>query len=183
MQIGIEDEKELVLLAKNGDRQAYGELVTAYHQSVVNVVFRISGDRYHAEDAAQEAFVRAWQKLPSYRPVGSFRSWLFRIATNLAIDMLRREKPTVSFEELPLKDKGEGIEENLIKRQRGEKVRKAILSLPPESRKVIVLREYENLSYKEISETLEIPIGTVMSRLNYARKSLGERLKDLLEAA
>jgi RNA polymerase sigma-70 factor (ECF subfamily) len=183
MLIGNVDEKELILRAKNGDQQAFGELVAAYQQRVINIVFRLSGDRAHAEDAAQEAFVRAWQKLASYQPVASFKSWLYRIATNVAIDMLRREKYTVDVDKIPIRDPGKGLEEILIQRQRGDKVRKAVLSLPTASRMVLVLREYEELSYSEIAETLEIPIGTVMSRLNYARKALRERLVDIMEEA
>ncbi len=181
MMIVTGEENELITRSKNGDRQAFGELVSLHQQGVINVVYRMSGDRQHAEDAAQEAFVRAWQKLHSYRPVASFRGWIYRIATNIAIDMLRREKPTEDVEKHMIKDPSNGMETHIIQRQKSEIVQKAVLSLPNASRSVLVLREYESLSYQEIAETLEIPIGTVMSRLNYARKTLRSTLEELLE--
>ena len=183
MMTGAEDEHELIIRAQKGDRQAFGELVSLHHKGVINVVFRLSGDRNHAEDAAQEAFIRAWQKLPSYRPVAGFRAWLYRIATNIALDMLRRERQTIDVENLQLLDPSKGAEERLVQLQKGEMVQRAVMALPAASRKVVVLREYESFSYQEIAETLEIPIGTVMSRLNYARKSLRRSLKTLMEEA
>ena len=181
MMTATGEEYELITRSKNGDRQAFGDLVSLHQQGVINVVYRMSGDRNHAEDAAQEAFVRAWQKLPSYRPVGSFRGWLYRIATNIAIDMLRREKQTEDVDDHLIKDPSSGVEKKIMQRQKSEIVKKAVLSLPTASRSVLVLREYESLSYQEIAETSEIPIGTVMSRLNYARKTLRSTLVELLE--
>jgi RNA polymerase sigma-70 factor (ECF subfamily) len=138
------------------------------------------GDVNLAEDAAQEAFIRAWQHLPNYRPRAPFRSWLYRIATNAALDALRRERETVDVDGLSLVSPDEGPEAVVEEEERGEEVRRAVLALPPSSRAVLVLREYERLSYREIAETLGIPMGTVMSRLNYARKRLRESLSPYL---
>jgi RNA polymerase sigma-70 factor (ECF subfamily) len=149
---------------------------------VVNVVYRMCGDTNLAEDAAQEAFIRAWQHLPNYRPRSPFRNWLYRIATNVARDVLRRERETVDVDALPLVAPGAGPEETVEGAERGARVRQAVLALPTASRTVLVLREYEGLSYREIADTLNIPIGTVMSRLNYARKRLRESLAPYLEA-
>jgi RNA polymerase sigma-70 factor, ECF subfamily len=176
-------DQDLIVSAQHGDRQAYGELVCRYRDGVVNVVYRLCGDPGLAEEAAQEAFIRAWQHLRSYKPQFSFRSWVYRIATNVALDVLRREPETTDVEAMPLRSASDGPEENLENRERIEKVRRAVLALPPVSRTVIVLREYEGLSYQEISTALDIPMGTVMSRLNYARKQLRQALADYLEVA
>jgi RNA polymerase sigma-70 factor (ECF subfamily) len=148
---------------------------------VINVVYRMCGDANLAEDAAQEAFIRAWKHIARYQPRSAFRNWVYRIATNAAVDVLRRERETVDVDELPLPTPGEGPEASLVKTERGERVRQAVLALPEASRTVLVLREYEGLSYKEIAGTLGIPIGTVMSRLNYARNRLRESLAPYLE--
>jgi RNA polymerase sigma-70 factor (ECF subfamily) len=139
------------------------------------------GDVNLAEDAAQEAFIRAWQHLPNYRPRSPFRNWVYRIATNAALDALRRERETVDAAGLSLVSPDEGPEAAVEEGERGEGVRRAVLALPPSSRMVLVLREYEGLSYREIAETLGIPMGTVMSRLNYARKRLRDSLSPYLE--
>lgn len=146
------------------------------------MVYRMCGDANVAEDAAQEAFVRAWTHLPGYRPRSPFRNWVYRIATNAALDILRRERETVDVDLLPLPSADRGPEAVVEGEERGARVRAAVLALPPASRAVLVLREYEGLSYQEIADTLDIPIGTVMSRLNYARKKMQEVLRDYMEA-
>lgn len=178
-----QDEQELIVQAQQGDRGAFGELVRLHREGVVNVVYRMCGDANLAEDAAQEAFIRAWQHLPGYRPQSAFRNWVYRIATNAALDVLRRERETVDVDALPLSDPGSGPETTVEDRERGAYVRQAVLDLPEASRAVLVLREYEGLSYREIADVLSIPIGTVMSRLNYARNWLRERLSPYLEEA
>ncbi len=170
------DETRLVTQAQKGDRDAFCELVCRYRTAVVDVVYRMCGDDALAEDAAQVAFLRAWQKLDSFRPGTSFRSWLYRIAVNAALDFLRREKPGPDLETLDLAAPGERIEARIEQQERAQQVRRAVLALPDASRAVLVLKEYHDLSYHEIAETLEIPIGTVMSRLSYARKRLSELL-------
>lgn len=151
-------------------------------QSVMNVVYRMCGDAQIAEDAAQETFIQAWLHLASYRPQASLRSWLYRIAVNAATDMLRKNKrilPT-ALEDLPLQDPQLGPEALFFQEERTALVQKAILSLPEASRMVLVMREYEGMSYQEIAESLSIPLGTVMSRLNYARKTLKDKLEQKL---
>jgi len=179
--LSAEIELELIARAKQGDRQAFGELVRRHREGVINVVYRMCGDANLAEDAAQEAFIRAWQHLPSYRPRSPFRNWVYRIATNAARDTLRRERETVDIDELSLATPDAGPETMVEGEERGERVRMAVLALPPASRSVLTLREYEGLSYREIADTLGIPIGTVMSRLNYARNRLRESLTPYLE--
>jgi RNA polymerase sigma-70 factor (ECF subfamily) len=178
-----ETERELIVQAQQGDRRAFGELVRLHHSGVINVVYRMCGDASLAEDAAQEAFIRAWQHLPKYTPRSPFRNWVYRIATNAALDTLRRERDTTDVDDLPLVAAEDGPEAALEKAERSEWVQQAVVALPPASRAVLVLREYEGLSYQEIAETLNIPIGTVMSRLNYARTQLRESLAACLEVA
>ena len=171
-------ETALVIRAQQGDRNAYGELVRLHHPGVVNVVYRMCGDTGLAEDAAQEAFIQAWLHLPGFRPGTSLRNWLYRIAVNAALDVIRREPktPVADLDSLAVAEPQAGPEALYLQKERAEMVQRALLSLADTSRAVLVLREYGGLSYQEIAATLEIPLGTVMSRLNYAR----ERLKEIL---
>jgi len=194
-------DPELITQAQQGDRRAFGELVRRHREGVVNVVYRMCGDANLAEDAAQEAFIRAWQHLPSYRSrspsiykgkrSGSLiykgkRSgsliYKGKRSGSFALDALRRERETVDIDALPLAAADAGPEATMEGTERGERVQQAVLALPPASRAVLVLREYEGLSYREIADTLDIPIGTVMSRLNYARNRLRKSLAPYLEA-
>ena len=173
------NETQLVTRAQNGDRNAFSELVRMHARGVLNVVYRMCGNMNIAEDAAQETFIQAWLRLPSYRQKSSLRNWLYRIAVNTAIDMLRKEKRILpnAVEDLHLTDSQAGPEAIFVSGERTELVQGAISTLPDASRAVLVLREYEGLSYKEIANALDIPVGTVMSRLNYARKLLKEKLE------
>ena len=180
-------EMELVGEAQNGDRNAFSELVRIHARGVFNVVYHMCGDALIAEDAAQETFIRAWQNLASYRPQTPLRNWLYRIAFNAGLDMLRKEKRILpnDIEDMNLTDGQPGLEAQVSQQERTAMVQKAILSLPDASRAVLVLREYEGMSYQEISSTLDIPVGTVMSRLSYARNLLKAKLQpqlSLLEA-
>jgi RNA polymerase sigma-70 factor (ECF subfamily) len=175
------DEPYLIGEAKCGDRAAFGELVRYHREGVINIVYRMCGDPQLAEDAAQEAFIRAWQHLPGYQPRSPFRNWLYRIATNVALDTLRRERETVQLEAVQLQSPTAGPERSYDRNEQAEQVRAAVLALPEASRAVLVLREYEGFTYKQIAATLGIPIGTVMSRLNYARGCLAESLASLMD--
>ncbi len=174
-------ELDWIAAAQQGDRQAFGELVELHRQGVINVVYRMCGDPQLAEEAAQEAFIRVWQNVQRYNPRFAFRSWVYRIALNVAIDDLRRRKETVDIEAEPLAADPESPEASLERKERSGRVRQAVLDLPPASRAVLVLREYEELTYQEIAEALDIPIGTVMSRLNYARSQIRKALGRYLE--
>ena len=174
-------ELDLIALAQQGDRNAYCELVRQNRDGVINVVYRMCGDAELAEDAAQEAFIRAWTNLHRYKPRSAFRNWLYRIATNAALDVLRRERETVDIEDVPLTSSHPNPENAAVAEERAETIQNAVLDLPPASRVVLIMREYESLSYREIADTLGIPMGTVMSRLNYARKQLRQTLAYLME--
>lgn len=172
-------ETSLIEQAQNGDRNAFGELVRRHYQGVTLVVYRMCGDTGLAEDAAQEAFMRAWVHLPSYQPRAGLRNWLYRIAINAALDVLRHSpEETLEDEQARrLPDQVRGPETALIEKERVVLLQHAMQSLPEAARSVLVLREYGGLSYQEIARVLEVPVGTVMSRLNYARNRLREILK------
>jgi len=176
------NETELVTRAQHGDRNAFSELVSMHARGVLNVIYRMCGDEQLAEDAAQEAFIQAWLHLPSYRPQTPLRNWLYRIAVNAATDKFRKEKRILpnDIEDLNLTDERPGPESLVSQQERTVLVQKAVLSLPEASRAVLVLREYEEMSYHEIADALDIPVGTVMSRLNYARKLLKDKLEQEL---
>jgi len=171
-------EGQLVARSREGDKEAFGELVHRYQRLVIGIAYRMSGDAALAEDAAQDAFLRAWQSLPSFehRGAGSFRAWLCRITINITTDRLRRAHPTVALEAQSLPG-GLRPDEAYLRSEEAQAVREAILRLPEASRAALILREYEGLSYREIAEALNIPMGTVMSRLNYARRKLREELE------
>lgn len=176
-----EIEEVLLTRAIDGDRNAYGELAARCYPAVVRVVYRLCGDTQLAEDATQEAFIRAWTKLPGYQFKAPFCRWVYRIAINTALDVLRR-KTHDSLDEFDAADHLAGDTPNpeaaFIQREQVDRVQSAIRALPDGARAVLVLREYGGLSYEEIASTLEIPAGTVMSRLNYARTRLREMLRE-----
>jgi RNA polymerase sigma-70 factor, ECF subfamily len=177
-----EVENALVEDARRGDRNAFGELVRMHYPGVVKVIFRMCGETGLAEDVAQEAFLRAWINLPTFHPQTNLRNWLYRIAVNAAVDVLRRktEEPLDDKVEQMLTDHSESPETALINKERAVLLQQAMQSLPQAARSVLVLREYGGLSYQEIASVLDVPLGTVMSRLNYARNRLRELLKTQL---
>lgn len=173
-------DNELIAQALRGDHAAFGQLVLRYQRMAIGVAYRICGDPVQAEDIAQQAFIRIWERLGTYRPEGNFRSWLCQITANLTVDAFRQHKPTSDIDDLPLPDPTPGPERAAIQRERAAAVRAALLRLPPHSRAALVLREYEGLSYQEIAEALRIPLGTVKSRINDARRRLQEDLRELI---
>jgi len=174
------NEPEIVKKAQLGDKDAFCQLVLAYRVSVINVVYRMCANVQVAEDAAQIAFIRVWQHLSDYKHQYSFRAWIYRIAINAALDILRQEKPVVAIDQIEVST-GIMVDDNVVAKQEQEMIEAAVMKLPEASRIVLALREFQELSYQEIADTLEIPIGTVMSRLNYARKNLLLALQPMQE--
>jgi RNA polymerase sigma-70 factor (ECF subfamily) len=179
----VNDESHLITQAQAGNRRAFTELVRLHRQGVINIVYRMCGDVNIAEDAAQETFVRAWKHLDKYQPKAAFRNWLYKIALNNAHNLLRRERNTVDVDDYLAIDKRPGPEQLVERSERSLIIQRAVMALPEASRSVLILREYEDLSYRDIADTLEIPVGTVMSRLSYARQLLRKSLAGLLEVA
>jgi RNA polymerase sigma-70 factor (ECF subfamily) len=175
-------DQDLVSASLRGDRLAFSELVNRYREGAISVVYRMTADPQLAEEAAQEAFIRAWQRLCSYNPLFPFRSWIFSIAVHAAQDVLRNTHKEVDIDQLPLETPRGKPEAELEAKERRAQVQQAVLALPQASRAVLILREYEGLSYQEIAAALDIPLGTVMSRLNYARGQLRQSLAQLMES-
>jgi len=190
-----QSDSELVDRARSGDRDAARQLVERYQRRVLGVVIGMVRNADDAREVVQETFVRAFRNLDGFKGDSSFYTWLYRIAVNQAIDLQRREskRSTVEFDEsisvadgafAPLgqggKAGGEDPFDAVRNRELGKKIFDAIEGLTPDHRAVILLREIEGLSYEEMSEALDCSLGTVMSRLHYARKKLQARLKELL---
>ncbi len=184
-----ENDIRLVEQAKKGDLAAFNQLVLKYQGQAYNIAYRLLGDADAAADATQDAFLKAYQRLHQHRG-GSFRSWLLRIVTNTCYDALRKRTryPTQALEpasededpdHLPRWQSDEETPEEAVLRQEiNEAVQRGLRTLSPEHRTVIVLSDIEGLSYEEIAEVLNIPVGTVKSRLSRARA----RLRDYLRA-
>lgn len=168
-------DNEILVQAASGNTGAFAQLVRQYRPQVLRVAYGIVGSAEEAEDVAQEVFIKVWNNLPRYRAQGSLANWLYRITVNVALDALRRKGNELSLDDWQ-HDPAERPEEAILRSDEEERVRRALAALPPGARSALILREYEQLSYKEIAEVLQIPIGTVMSRLNYARTLLKERL-------
>jgi RNA polymerase sigma-70 factor (ECF subfamily) len=175
-------DNELVEASLSGDNSAFGLLVLRYRKLAIGVAYRMCGDSAVAEDVAQDTFVRVWDRLHTFRPQsGNFRSWMCRIATNLTIDTLRRQRPTVDVEQVSIPASTGRPEAHTLRRERALAVRSAIADLPEQTRAALILREYEGLSYQEVADALDIPMGTVKSRLNDARRRLRVALASYME--
>lgn len=179
------DEKILAERARKGDLDAFNELVIRYQKSAYNVAYRILGDAEAAADAVQDAFLKAFRGIGHFKG-GSFKTWIFRIVTNTCYDILRarRRHPTsslngmeVELNHTPLGNAGaESPEDYAIRRELNRLIQEAINSLPPDQRAVVVLSDIEGFDYREISQTLGIPLGTVKSRLSRARAKVRDYL-------
>jgi RNA polymerase sigma-70 factor (ECF subfamily) len=168
-------DRDCALAARAGDDAAFAELVRRHQDAMYRFVLRMVGTRDEALDLTQEAFVRAWQALPQWEPEAQFRTWLFRIAANAALDALRRRR-LVAFEPLdetfePAADEPDPEKRVELKR-RVAALEASLAKLSPEHREILLLREVENMSYEEIGETLSLSEGTVKSRLARARTAL-----------
>jgi len=176
------DETDLVRAAQAGDSRAFGEIVTRYQRAIYRVAYGFTRIPADADDLAQETFVRAYQAIGRFRVGEPLYPWLARIASNLALSLLRsrRRKPETALE--PLMEAGQqwGTEEDpgrgVIDREQKKHLEQALAELKPEHQAVLVLRGVEEKSYEEIAKTLNVPLGTVMSRLSRARAELRARL-------
>ena len=191
-----EDVRELVrglvTRAKKGDRAAYQELVTRYQKRVFGILFGMLHSREDAMELSQDVFIKVYQRIGEFEEKSSFYTWVYRIAVNLAIDFRRREWKKVHTEyDDSVADQGvdDGIfqrergspEDAARNRQLGERIQQALEKLPEEQKAVLVMREIDGLSYQEMADVMNCSIGTIMSRLFYARKKMQAALKGLKE--
>ena len=178
-----EQEAEVIRRVQNGDANAYEVLVTAYEKNVYNLALRMTGNAQDAEDMAQEAFLKAYNSLDSFRGDSKFSVWLYRIVSNVCLDFLRRQKrrPATSLSveddegedvQLDIPDDSQSPQELLERKLTREAVRQGLAQLPEEQRQILLLREIQGLSYEEIGLALSLEPGTVKSRIFRARKRL-----------
>jgi RNA polymerase sigma-70 factor, ECF subfamily len=191
---GEPDDVELVKRCQAGDSSAFNDLVTRYRNKAFTMIYGMVQNEQDAWDLAQEGFLKAWKSIHRFKGNSSFYTWLYRIMTNVTIDSLRRKgihgeaefddriataqvepgsRTTPSSVPLPHK--------KLEQRETRQRIDQAISRLSPEHRAVIVMKEIEDLQYNEIADILSCSLGTVMSRLFYARKKLQSLLRDLYE--
>jgi RNA polymerase sigma-70 factor, ECF subfamily len=170
-------DRDLILRARRGDRDAFGELVTRYQTGVFNVCYRMTNERREAEDLAQETFLRVYSRLDMFDLEREFGPWVRRAAANLCLNHLESQKVTAEIDDDRDADESSGPEAVVEVRERSEKIRAALASLPPNYRTVVELRHYQELSYDEIATELNIPLSDVKSHLFRARKLLAEKLK------
>lgn len=182
------DDLELIRRSKQGDRAAFGQLVRRYQKRIYALCYRFGGSHDIADDLTQEAFIKAFEAIDTFDEQYPFYSWISRIATNNAINFIKRRKRQVGSEEgetvLKMQETdavGSNPEQALSQKEIDKRYQQAIDNLPEEFRAVFVLRMHEDLRYEEIASRLKLSPGTVMSRLNRARQKLMDDLKDLLE--
>jgi len=188
-------DQVLVECVQNGDKQAFGLLVLKYQRKLMRLILFFVKDHAEAEDIVQETFIKAYRALPSFRGESAFYTWLYRIGVNSAKNHLNSQRRRVST--LPENDTqdsdsfndSDGLRESntpdsvLASKQLAEKVNETMNALPEDLRIAISLREIEGLSYEEIAEMMECPIGTVRSRIFRAREIIASKIRPLLDTA
>ena len=175
-------EQRLVDAARQGDEGAFESLVRLYEKRVFALAVRMCGNSDDAAEAAQEAFLAAWQGLRFFRGDSSFSTWLYRLTSNACVDLLRREGRHRSVAGPSLDDDGElnrdvpdtapSPQEEAERRELRAQIEEGLRALSPEHRQVLILREMHQLSYDEIADTLDLDVGTVKSRISRGRKQL-----------
>ncbi|HEX6926176.1 MAG TPA: sigma-70 family RNA polymerase sigma factor [Longimicrobiaceae bacterium] len=187
-------DHDLVALAASGSEKAYRELLDRYQRPVFSLIYRMVRDRERAEDLAQETFVKVFNHIGSFNPKYKFSSWIFKIASNLTIDAIRKKDlETVSLDgsrnastqdeidatRITVESRDENPEEFLEAKELGQEIERAIGELRPEYRTAILLRHVEGRPYEEIAEIMGIPLGTVKTYIHRARGELRETLAHL----
>jgi RNA polymerase sigma-70 factor (ECF subfamily) len=186
-----DDDGPWVAKAQRGDENAFAELVTRYRTRMYQVAYGMVNHHETAMDLTQEAFLRAYQHLAAFRGEAKFSTWVRRIVTNVCLDHVRKAEhraATASYDETRAEDDDpDGVslagaldppDQGVTRRELGRAILDAMRTLTPEQRAVIVLREIEEMSYEDIAKSLDCAVGTVMSRLHYARKRLQSLLRE-----
>lgn len=182
-----EQEAAIVRKVLNGDTNAFERLVVEYEKNVYNIALRMTSNSEDAQDMTQEAFIKAFNSLSNFRGESKFSVWLYRIVNNVCLDFLRSKnrRPTVSLSveddegeetQIDIADESQSPERLLDKTLTRESVRRGLEQMPPEYRQILLLREIQGLSYDEISQALDLEVGTVKSRIFRARKKLSNFL-------
>ena len=188
-----DEDQRLVEAAQRGDKRAFELLIAKYQRKIFRLLSRLVRDPAEVEDVAQEAFIKAYRALPSFRGDSAFYTWLYRISINTAKNWLSaqgRRAPTstaTDFDEAETFEHGDQLRDMdtpdslLLTKQVGEAVNRAIDKLPEDLRQAIVLREIEGMSYEEIAEAMNCPIGTVRSRIFRAREAIATELRPVID--
>jgi len=186
---GSADEDKLIARSLTQDPDAFGQLVERYATVIVNLAYRMVGDRTEAEDLAQETFVTAFKALPTFRAESKFSTWLYRIAANKCKDWLRAKRPGQSIHDVDIEEVlddrvvEERTPERLLSQQQvAERLGGAIQRLPPLYREAFVLKHVEGLSYEEMQEILGVNTDTLKMRVYKGRLQLSRELAELREA-
>jgi len=188
------DDIDLVKRCQAGDTRAFNDLVTKYRGKAYAMIYNMVRNEQDAWDLAQDGFLKAWKSIPNFRGQSAFYTWLYRIMTNVTIDWLRKKQiqggtefdDTLELTNIavgsPTAPKAEPLpDEKLAHREIRKRIDAALEKLSPEHRAVIVMKELDGLQYNEIADALGCSLGTVMSRLFYARKKLQTLLRDVYE--
>lgn len=179
-------QEELLERARNGDDEAFSLLIENYEKYVYNVILRIVEEKEEAKDIAQETFIKAYMSIKTFRKDSSFRTWIYRIAVNTAMDYLRKKVRsevnlvTAAEDELEIKS-FQTPEEVIEQKLTVEMVRREISKLPVDYKIALILRDIEGMNYEEIASILKVNLGTVKSRIWRTRNLLRERIKSLPE--
>lgn len=183
-QVDRRKEQRLVLQAQKGNVKAFEELVLEHQKIIYNIIYRIMNNPEDTYDLSQETFIKAYTNIKQYNKKSKFSTWLYRIATNASLDELRRRKGKQTFSTnqvvegkdnemiLEYEDASENVEEKIVKQEKTDIVACALKELNKNHRTILVLREMQGLSYDEISQILDITLGTVKSRISRARQEM-----------
>ena len=178
---GFEDERVWLEQARRGDREAFGRLIGAYQTPVFNLAYRMLGNADEAEQAAQEAFIRAWTRLDGYNPAHKFSTWLLSITSNYCIDQIRKRRALLLSIDEPMpahpalmSEQESGPEARVAESEQQVVVQNLLETLPADYRQAVVLRYWYDMSYEEIAEVMETTVSAIKSRLFRARRQLAQ---------
>ena len=177
----LNEEQVWLEQAMEGDKEAFGKIIQAYQSPVYNLAYRMLNNSGEAEEAAQEAFIRAYTRLDSYNPNHKFSTWLLSITSNYCIDQIRKRRAILLSIDEPLaphpalmSDRSKGPEAQTVEGEQQEMVQTLLQELPADYRQAVVLRYWHELSYEEIAEMMDTSVSAIKSRLFRARKQLAE---------
>lgn len=177
----MNEEQVWLEQARQGDKAAFGKIIEAYQTPVFNLAYRMLNNAGEAEEAAQEAFIRAYTRLDSYDPAHKFSTWLLSITSNYCIDQIRKRRALLLSIDEPLaphpalmSDRSKGPEAQLMMNEQQELVQSLLAELAPDYRQAVVLRYWHEMSYEEIAEVMDTTVSAIKSRLFRARRQLAE---------